>query len=125
MPSGLRAGFGKDLGKNLASTLAAQQFSQAVAQVLSLILGSAELVANQLLAIEAGHHAGEHQLIAFKTAVHANRHLTATLQGAQEGAFGQTTQGCGAVLQHLDLLKNSRITITAFDAQGALAHGMQ
>ena len=125
MPSGLRAGFGKDLGKDLASTLAAQQFSQAVAQVLSLILGRAELVANQLLAIEAGHHASEHQLIGLKTDIHADRHLATTLQGAQESAFSQTTQGCGAVLQHLDLLENSRITITAFDAQGALAHGMQ
>ena len=55
----------------------------------------AQLIANQLLAIKAGHHAGEHQFAALKTAVNTDGHLTATFQGAQEGAFGQTTQAVG------------------------------
>ena len=66
--------------KDLAGALGPQGVGQSDADGFRIALVAAGLIADQALAIKAGHHAGEHQLVAFEAGVHTDGHLAAALE---------------------------------------------
>ena len=64
--------------------------SQLDANGLGVSSGTTGLIADQALAIQAGHHAREGEVFIVDLAVDTDRHLAAPLQLSQEGAFRQT-----------------------------------